>query len=61
MDNHQMELAHQMESEGYILACAPDTLVATLERVIHVSLKPYPPAEPRKFREFVDNALLISE
>lgn len=41
MDNHQAELAEQMEAEGYLTACSPRTLPAGLQRLHTQPLAPY--------------------
>eukprot|EP00890_Picochlorum_soloecismus_P004938 jgi/Picsp_1/5445/NSC_02804-R1_protein len=41
MDNHQAELAHQLEKMGHVIVATPSTLLETLHHFDEAVLKPY--------------------
>lgn len=41
MDNHQTELADQLASDGYIVACTPDGLAKKLGELTRIQFRPY--------------------
>lgn len=41
MDNHQTELADQLASDGYIIACKPEGLAKQLTGITGVQFRPY--------------------
>lgn len=59
MDNHQIELAEQLHSDGYLLYCTPRTLSATLREgsVTLATLKPYEQGNVRTFVKKLDEMM----
>ncbi|CAL1535360.1 unnamed protein product [Lymnaea stagnalis] len=57
MGNHQTELAEKLACEGYLQYCNVSKLVKSLESLDFTSLRPFPPGEPHKFAEYLDNVL----
>ena len=57
MNNHQTELADQMEEKGYLCACTCDTLAAALQRLHTLPPTRYTPGEPLRAAAFVSAAL----
>lgn len=49
MDNHQTELADQLASEGYIVACKPDGLAKQLSDITRAQFQPYVPGSAKPF------------
>ncbi|XP_061179264.1 UDP-N-acetylglucosamine transferase subunit ALG13 homolog [Saccostrea echinata] len=61
MNNHQLELAYQLNKDKHLFYCTTSTLVETLSSVDFSVLKPFPPGQPQKFGEFLDNLFGFSE
>ncbi|XP_078340519.1 UDP-N-acetylglucosamine transferase subunit ALG13-like [Crassostrea virginica] len=59
MDNHQVELAYQLKKDEHLFFCTVSTLVDTLTSVDFSTLKPYPPGQPQKFGQFLDDLFNI--
>ncbi|NXX13511.1 ALG13 transferase, partial [Podargus strigoides] len=57
MNNHQLELAKQLQSDGHVLCCSCSTLVETLQSMDLSTLKPFPPGQPEKFASFLDKVV----
>lgn len=57
MDNHQTELAEQLQREGYVRYCTCDTLQRTLEITDFGKLKPYPTPDQDRFRKYLDKCM----
>ncbi|KAL1918013.1 uncharacterized protein VTP21DRAFT_3279 [Calcarisporiella thermophila] len=57
MDNHQAELAHEMERAGYLVATECGTLAETILSHRHTSLTPFPPPEPSRFATLLDQVM----
>ncbi|ERL95562.1 hypothetical protein D910_12823 [Dendroctonus ponderosae] len=53
MDNHQTELAKQLEKNGHVYFCVPSTLAATL-RFDLTKLVPYPKIDEKLFANYLD-------
>lgn len=56
-DNHQFELARQLFQDGYLFYCTPQTLQSTLKEIDLSHLKPWKPANPRIFSDWLDKRL----
>ncbi|CAM9442525.1 unnamed protein product [Lampetra fluviatilis] len=57
MDNHQLELAMQLQEDGHLFSCTCSTLVQTLREMDLKTLKPFPPGQPEKFAQFLDEVM----
>ncbi|XP_055034415.2 UDP-N-acetylglucosamine transferase subunit ALG13 [Misgurnus anguillicaudatus] len=57
MDNHQLELAKQLQSDSHLIYCTCSTLPQTLKDMDLASLTTYMPGEPQKFGNFLDKAM----
>ncbi|ENN74375.1 hypothetical protein YQE_09032, partial [Dendroctonus ponderosae] len=56
MDNHQTELAKQLEKNGHVYFCVPSTLAATL-RFDLTKLVPYPKIDEKLFANYLDKTV----
>ncbi|XP_065170918.1 UDP-N-acetylglucosamine transferase subunit ALG13 homolog [Atheta coriaria] len=56
MDNHQLELAEQLECDNYVYYCNPKGLKNTLEKNLK-DLKKYPKASKHLFRNYLNKAM----
>ncbi|TRZ02019.1 hypothetical protein DNTS_024180 [Danionella cerebrum] len=56
MDNHQLELAQQLQAESHLLYCTCSTLPQTLRDMDLAALVPFAPSEPQRFAHFLDKA-----
>ncbi|KAL8181125.1 UNVERIFIED_CONTAM: hypothetical protein K2H54_048105 [Gekko kuhli] len=54
MNNHQLELARQLHTDGHLFYCTCRTLIQTLQSMDLSTLKPFPPGQPEKFAAFLD-------
>ncbi|KAG4068230.1 hypothetical protein HA402_007750 [Bradysia odoriphaga] len=54
MDNHQLELAQKLSSDGYLFYCVPQTLATTLDGMDVTELKPYPKGNAKGFVKYLD-------
>nr|XP_056715376.1 UDP-N-acetylglucosamine transferase subunit ALG13 homolog [Euleptes europaea] len=59
MDNHQLELARQLQRDGHLFYCTCRTLIQTLQSMDLSTLKPFPPGQPEKFAAFLDKVVGI--
>ncbi|XP_051930633.1 UDP-N-acetylglucosamine transferase subunit ALG13 homolog [Hippocampus zosterae] len=57
MDNHQLELAKQLQTDSHLLYCTCPTLTETLRNMDLSLLQPFVPGQPKKFANFMDRAL----
>lgn len=60
MDNHQLELAQQLYNDGHVLYSKCCDLLMTLQQMDLTSLRPFPPGQPRKFADFLDQCMGFS-
>ncbi|KAI4457652.1 glycosyl transferase-related [Holotrichia oblita] len=56
MDNHQSELAEQLQSDGYLYFCTCRTLKDTLMKDLK-QLKPYPKPKDNLFSDYLDKCM----
>ncbi|XP_041979777.1 UDP-N-acetylglucosamine transferase subunit ALG13 homolog [Aricia agestis] len=59
MDNHQLELAEQLQVDGHLYYCTCDTLESTLDMVDFSLLTSFPKPDPSHFIKFMDNVFQI--
>ncbi|PNJ54507.1 ALG13 isoform 40, partial [Pongo abelii] len=57
MNNHQLELAKQLHTEGHLFYCTCSTLPGLLQSMDLSTLKCYPPGQPEKFSAFLDKVV----
>ncbi|XP_072519768.1 UDP-N-acetylglucosamine transferase subunit ALG13 [Salminus brasiliensis] len=57
MDNHQLELAQQLQADSHLLYCTCSTLPQTLIDMDLSALLPLLPGQPQKFASFMDKAV----
>jgi len=53
MDNHQAELAHQLEKMGHVIVATPSTLLETLDKFDDAALKPYNAPDGKSIAQFI--------
>ena len=54
MNNHQLEIAHQMEKENYLLHCTCSTLTDGLEKISKKDFQRYEKGNPHLFGQFLN-------
>lgn len=59
MDNHQLELADQLQVDGHLYYCTCDTLVSTLETVDFSWLAPMSKPSPSAFVKYIDSVFKV--
>ncbi|CAH0399914.1 unnamed protein product [Chilo suppressalis] len=59
MDNHQLELAEQLQVDGHLYYCTCATLETTLEMLDFNMLKPFPKPNQTMFLKYLDTALQV--
>lgn len=57
MDNHQTELADQLASDGYIVACKPDGLAKQLTDITTVQFRPYSQGSAKPFVSLLNRTM----
>ncbi|XP_056328785.1 UDP-N-acetylglucosamine transferase subunit ALG13 homolog [Danio aesculapii] len=57
MDNHQLELARQLQADSHLIYCTCSTLPQTLREMDLTALRPFAPGEPQNFAKFLDKAV----
>ncbi|MCJ8734095.1 hypothetical protein PDJAM_G00231410 [Pangasius djambal] len=57
MDNHQLELAKQLQADGHLLYCTCSTLAETLHDMDLSTLLPFRRGQPENFAQFLDKAV----
>lgn len=59
MDNHQLELAEQLQVDSHLYYCTCDTLISTLGMVDFSLLTPLPKADPSLLMNYLDRTFKI--
>ncbi|KAH8117375.1 glycosyl transferase [Phellopilus nigrolimitatus] len=57
LDNHQMDLASELDRLGYLRASTPKTLAIDIESFETHNLQPFPPMDPSRFRNLLDEEM----
>ncbi|PAV23675.1 glycosyltransferase family 1 [Pyrrhoderma noxium] len=57
LDDHQSDLASELDKSGHLKASTVKSLAADLETFDFNSLKPFPKMEPTKFRSILDEEM----
>ena len=57
MDNHQVELAKELERRGHLRWCVPETLEEAVRAFDASELVPYEPGDPRELARAIDELL----
>lgn len=57
MDNHQLELAKQLQADGHLFYCTCSTLAETLRDMDLSTLLPFQRGQPEHFAQFLDKAV----
>ena len=58
MDNHQLEIADQMEKDGYLCHCTCSTLADGLRKLAQQSFKQYKKGNPALFGRYLDQIVI---
>ena len=58
MNNHQLEIAHQMEKEGYLCHCTCSTLAEGLKKMASTSFQWYEKGDPKLFGRYLNQIML---
>lgn len=61
MDNHQLELAEQLQVDGHLYYCTCDTLESTIEVVDFSLLTPFPKPDPTLFVKYLDDVFRVKQ
>lgn len=61
MDNHQLELAEQLQIDSHLYYCTCDTIVSTLNMVDFTLLNPFPKADPSLFVNYLDSVFKVEK
>lgn len=59
MDNHQLELAEQLQVDGHLYYCTCDTLENTLDVVDFSLLTPFPKPDATLFVKYLDDFIRV--
>jgi UDP-N-acetylglucosamine transferase subunit ALG13 len=54
MDNHQAELAHQLEKMGHVIVATPSTLLETLHNFDESDLRPYNAPDGKSIAQYIN-------
>lgn len=58
MNNHQVELAHELSCQGYLIHCYPENLHEAIRKVSQAkSFQPFPEFNPQLFANYVKQVL----
>lgn len=57
MNNHQLEIAHEMEKQGYLYHCTCSTLARTLEKFLNHQFEQYEKGNPRLFGRYLNQIM----
>ncbi|CAH1286825.1 unnamed protein product [Chrysodeixis includens] len=60
MDNHQLELAEQLQIDSHLYYCTCDTLISTLGVVDFSLLNPFPKADPTLLINYLDSVFTVT-
>jgi len=60
MNNHQEELASQLQEDGHSLFCYPEALKETLEAIRSFQFRIFPKARPTVFSDYIDSFVISS-
>lgn len=61
MDNHQLELAEQLQVDGHLYYCTCDTLENTLDVVDFSILTPFPKPDASLFVKYLDDVFRVKQ
>ncbi|CAF3450442.1 unnamed protein product [Rotaria sp. Silwood1] len=57
MNNHQLEIAHEMEQQGYLFHCTCSTLVTVLKKFVNHEFKQYEKGNPLLFGQYLNQIM----
>ncbi|CAF2473452.1 unnamed protein product [Rotaria sp. Silwood2] len=57
MNNHQLEIAHEMEQQGYLFHCTCSTLATALKKFVNHEFKQYEKGNPLLFGQYLDQIM----
>jgi beta-1,4-N-acetylglucosaminyltransferase len=57
MNNHQFEIAHEMEQQDYLFHCTCSTLATTLEKFVNHKFKQYEKGNPLLFGRYLNQIM----
>ncbi|CAF1011888.1 unnamed protein product [Rotaria sordida] len=57
MNNHQLEIAHEMEKQGYLFHCTCSTLATTLRKFVNHKFKQYEKGNPLLFGQYLNEIM----
>jgi beta-1,4-N-acetylglucosaminyltransferase len=57
MNNHQLEIAHEMEQQGYLFHCTCSTLATELRKFVNHKFKPYEKGNPLLFGRYLNQIM----
>lgn len=57
MSNHQLEMAHQLKSDGHLIYSHLDSLSQDLLELPNVEFLPFPECNPKIFSDFMDRVM----
>ena len=57
MNNHQLEIAHEMEKQGYLYHCTCSTLAQTLEKFLRHQFQQYEKGNPLLFGRYLNQII----
>ncbi|XP_063362716.1 UDP-N-acetylglucosamine transferase subunit ALG13 homolog [Cydia amplana] len=60
MDNHQLELAEQLQVDGHLYYCTCDTLESTMQEVDFSLLRAFPKPDASLFVKFLDDVFKVT-
>lgn len=58
MNNHQLEIAHQMEKENYLCHCTCSTLADALKKIATTKFQRYEKGDPKLFGQYLNQIML---
>ncbi|CAF1191925.1 unnamed protein product [Adineta steineri] len=57
MNNHQLEIAHEMEQQGYLYHCTCSTIAKTLEKYVNHKFRQYEKGNPLLFGQYLNQIM----